>query len=300
METYIINTIDEFFNYFKLLKESARIGSVPESYLVGFDTEFIDSSNFPNDYNRRKNWVANVDIKIVPCIIQLATKDICLVINIVNLGNPLPKKIKHMISNESWIKVGVGVENDLKYLSDAFNLGHCGGGIEIKNLGLLALAQNNSLTNMYNTIVGSNIKKDSSICNWTQRLSDDELLYAARDAVISYQLFDSIMRPAIDNISNINTKIRDRLEIKFINYTENTIKPVVSANGQQNYIGLLNEYAMKNGIKKPTYNVTTMNTKPVSFKVTCSFSNTETVGIDKNKKKAKHIAAQNMSQNINI
>lgn len=299
METYIINNIEEFHLYFKLLKESASIGSNPESFLVGFDIEFIDDCHFITSYEKRRYWIRNINIKIVPCIIQLATYDICLVINLVKLGLPLPKKLEKLIVNNCWIKVGVGVEGDLKYLSDAFNLGHCGGGIEIQNLGLLALAKNNSLANMYNVIVGSNIKKDSSICNWAGELGDNELLYAARDAVISHQLFDHIMRPVIDNIKNINNKIQDRLEIKFMNHTIEDIRPITLNNGKHNYIGLLNEYSMKKCISKPLYKTITLNTQPVTFKVECTFDGVKEYCIDKNKKNAKHQVAKKVYTKIN-
>jgi hypothetical protein len=134
----------------------------------------------------------------------------------------LPKSLISIFKNDSWVKVGVGVELDLNYLSSNYNLGHCSGAIEIKNLALLAKYEKSNLEYMFNKVIGGHVKKISSICDWSKdTLTHEQLVYAARDAIMSLQLFKGIMTPSINYLIKLHeehkNKVEDVLKVDIIN-----------------------------------------------------------------------------------
>ena len=297
MDTYIINSREDFHNYFPLLKETASINTTPNVYSIGFDTEFISKANYPDSFKNALSWVNQTPNNIASCVIQLASEKVCLIINLVKMKKPLPKKLIKVIISDSWIKFGVGIEMDLKNLSLNYNLGHCAGGIELKNMALLGGMNKPSMEHLFKIFIGGYIKKDISICDWSKNLTDDELTYAAKDAIISYKLgiillkpsFDMIKKITIDeNILNINIKLHTNSDNK-----HNQNKDVININ----YIGKLQEYAQKNKLDLPIYEE--LDSKiPNNFIIQCSFSDEKIYGNGSSKKKAKYLAAKCMYEKI--
>ena len=331
MQTYIVNNTDDFHKYYPLLKNTAAIGSTPDIYLVGFDIETFSKDNFPQSFNKAIEWLPNANnanntnINTIVCLIQLASDKVCLIINLVKLKGVLPKKLINIIKNDSWVKVGVGIELDLANISNNYNLGHCSGGIEVRNLALMAHYTKPNLEFMFSQFVGTYVKKTSSICDWSQELSQEQLLYAAKDAIMSLEVFKYIIKPSIDNLTKIkndnDTKIKDILTIDFQNLNtvqntiQNTIKNTIQNTIQNtihndivdqhnvntiNYVGILNEYAQKHKIKLPLYEDIMINDMKLhqqhreSFKCTCKYLDHIIEGVGATKKDAKQNAAKQM------
>ena len=125
VSVYVVNTANEFHLALKRLKTDSRQGNVN---IVGLDSEHICKDNYPESFDKSLNWVLdNTSIKVVTCILQISSKNVCMVINLVNLGPVLPKKLMKLLKNESWIKMGVGIDNDMQILSQNYNLGYCSG-----------------------------------------------------------------------------------------------------------------------------------------------------------------------------
>lgn len=295
MQTLVINSAQQFNDCFNTFKETARVVGPQHVFIVGLDTEFICSSNYPIAYSNSTNWIesqSNTNIAI--CTIQLATDTMCLVINLVKMGLPMPKNLKDLLTKDSWIKVGVGVDLDLKYLSENYNLGHCGGTIEIKNIARLALYKNPSLDYLFNHFVGGNVKKSASgLCDWTQELTLSQIEYAAKDAIMSIKIFQEIMKPSIDNMIQKKPET-DILEINIVNMqlTQNITTENI------NYIGKLNEYAQKNQLSQPIYQEET--TEKNIFVLICKFNDKFTKAEEASKKKAKTKAAEKMCKLLNL
>lgn len=289
MNVYLINNLNDFNQYFSTFKESARINSTPNIFFIGFDIEFISRANYPNSFNKSQKFISDSNNKdIIPCLIQIATKEICLLINLVNLKFILPKKLIMLIKNDSWVKVGVGVENDLNILSTNYNLGHCSGGIELKNIALLANINNPNLERLYNAFIGDYVKKSSSQCDWSIKLSKEQLEYAARDAIISYQLGKNIFEPCIINLKNKHKK--NNLVLNFVNEQKENTKIKTTSN--INYIGELYELSQRDGIKFPIFKDISINDSKFIFQ--CIFRNKKSRGIGNSKKTAKQMSAKNM------
>jgi len=301
--TIIIESSEDFNLHFSQFKESARINSIPNVFLVGLDIEFIDSSNFPDSFKDAHKWTLSTNHKAV-CLIQISTGDLCLVINLVKMRKDIPNSLFKLIQSDSWIKVGVGIESDLRDLSDNFLLGFCGGGIEIKNLALLALIKKPNLESLYTKFVALHTKPKTSICNWSVELSKSQLEYAATDAIMSFKLFKAIIQPSVDNMIVINSQSEQNdIKIDFVNFVgpNNVMNKINKINEGDdnfvNYVGILNERAQKMHIGPPKYNLVNSircSDNSIIFTYSCSFNGKTTTGEGNNKKSSKNNSAKNM------
>ncbi len=283
MEVYVINNAEEFHGIYGRFKKSARVGSVPDTFLIGFDVEKISRANHSESFVNVGNWICIVECDTACCLIQLATDSMVLICNLVKIGHPIPRKLLDIVSNGSWIKVGVGIDQDLANLSDNYNMRHCEGGIELRNIALMAKISKPNLENLYSHMLGKHIQKKTSICDWTQELTQDQLECAAKDAIMSYQLGKTILTPAIDAIKN---SVHDAMNFEFIGDIE--YKTTAT---DDNWVGQLNEIAQKRCIDMPVY----ISSEHLNgFKYECSFDFDCTEGIGKSKKEAKRDAAQKM------
>jgi hypothetical protein len=305
MKTIIIKSRQEFNDNYNELKESARVMSIPNVFLVGLDTEYITSGTYPEAYKGAGAWVRNTTgTSIAICLIQLSTEEICLVINLVKLKNDIPESLLDILRNDSWIKVGVGVELDLKYLSSNYELGHCAGGIELRNIALLGHYKSPSLENLYSDMVGRHVRKTSSICNWSGELKREQLEYAARDAMMSYQLFKVMLGPSIEWIKEKegDKTVKDKLSVEIINLEENIGVSLVSEviEKKSNYIGELNEYAQQRRLALPLYEIKEVSTCPSVFQTTCYFNGKKVETQDRSKQLSKKKAAEKMKRELGI
>ena len=195
-KVYVITSLKEFNETFHYLEEAARIDSTPNIFMVGIDVEMINKTNHKSFKDIGK-WIENPDCSIAVCTIQIAVDDMCFIYHLPKMGKPLPKKLSNLLINDSWIKGGIGVSNDLKHLSHNYNLGHCGGEIEIKNIALLGNINNPNLAHLSRKILGINLLKDSTSADWSQDLSVDMIEYASRDAMVSYKILKKCMEPTL-------------------------------------------------------------------------------------------------------
>ena len=300
--TYIINSHDDFHKYFKFLKEDAMMGNEQKIYVVGLDTEFISKDNYPESFAKSLTWLEdNESCKIAMCTIQIASNSVCLVINLINLGKPLPKKLVTLLTSDSWIKFGIGIENDLRTLSLNYTLGHCSGSIELKSLALMANHPKPNLEQLYNQFIGGHVKKTDSVHDWSKELTDEQISYAARDAIMSYQLGMNMMKPTLETIVKvIHATTSNKLDINVANDDLLPKKIEKSIDPHVNYVGRLNEYAQRIKVDLPKYIVATDNSKhPIRFNATCKLLDKETVATGLNKQEAKMLCSKLMLELIN-
>jgi len=318
--TYIINTFDDFHKYFKHLKEDAMMGINQKIYVIGLDTEFICKDNYPDSFEQSKSWIVDTtSSKMAMCTIQIASPHVCMVINLTKMGKPLPKKLIALLTSDSWVKFGIGIENDLRILSLNYQLGHCSGSIELKSLAIMVGHPKPNLEFLYNQFVGGHVKKTSSVHDWTKELTDEQISYAARDAIMSYQVGMSMINPTLLHIKKIvETDISNKLQIKIMNgdSNENDSNERVSNENVSkspfpekikkseattvNYVGRLNEIAQRNKIPLPTYEfVCDESTHPKKFTSICTFGEHILGAGGLSKRDAKSLAAKDMLDVIN-
>ena len=185
--TFIINNETDLFIKLKELEKTTN------DYVIGFDIEYIDSTNYSSSFENSHEWIYNKSDNIAPCTIQIANESICLIINLVELlknktEKLLPTKLVKLIVNEKWTKVGVGIDNDIKYLANSYNLSHCSSVIDLRNIAILAKLPVQSLDTLCSIFIGY-YKKDNSFHDWSKKLTKDKIEYMALDAIISYRLY---------------------------------------------------------------------------------------------------------------
>lgn len=290
LNSYYITTTSDFNTYIGLLEESARRGTVPDIFCIGLDLEYVNSKEFEKKGYKWEDldWICNREVSCIPCILQMSTNEYCLVINLKEIGLPLPTKLSHILTCEAWIKMGVGISQDLTYLSQSYDLGNCSGALELKNLALLGHVKNPNLSNLYSFFFQELLrpKVESSCHNWLEPLTQDNFEYAALDAYMSFQIGQRILEPMIARFkSNQVTVISHNLQ---------------PDNNNENYVSRLNEIAQKFNYPYPTY----ITNKPnnTSVEVICQwpdltpqiFSN-----ININKRIAKQESAKQMLDFIN-
>ena len=299
--TYLVNSYDDFHKYFNHLKEDAMMGDGQRVYVVGLDTEFISKDNYPESFEKSNQWVVDNSCKIAVCIVQIASKSVCLVINLVKMGKQLPKRLIKLLTSESWIKLGVGIDNDMRLISSNYRLGHCSGSIELKSFALIAGHPTPNLELLYNQLIGGHVKKTDSIHDWTNDLTDEQISYAAKDAIMSYQLGTSMINPSIINIQKlVQMTMSNLLDIVIGNDDIKPAKIEKSLNTKVNNISKLNEYAQQMKLPSPEYTLIADNSKhPIKFIATCIFNDKKTDAIGLSKQEAKNIAARLMLEQIN-
>lgn len=304
-DVYIINSTDDFNQNFSLLKEDAKTGSTPDTFLVGLDVEYISKDNYQESFANCSNWVYDTPNNIACCLIQIATRNVCFLIHLPSMGKQLPSNLTKLLRNECWIKVGVGIELDLFHLSNNYRLGHCAGGIEIKNIASLANLTGNNMERLYGRLLNYPVKKSNSVCDWSQPLTSEQIDYAVKDAIMSHQIFEKIMDPTIQYLKGLNDE-KDIFNFKIANSPSLASNLISSSKSdltttkqkQVNYIGMLNEHAQLRKMPLPEYKVDPKHIQGEPFKTTCCFNGKQTVGKGRSKGDSKQDAAKKMYEYV--
>jgi len=287
LDTYYITTNSEFDKCYGKFESTARQNTSQNIFCIGLDLEYIAKADYLLLPNQQK-WVNNIN-DIIPCILQLCTDACCLVINLKELGLPLPKKLVNILTNEAWMKMGVGISLDLSYLSNSFNLGNCSGQIDILNFAYLANVQKPNLANLYYFFTGDNtlIKEKTGAHNWAAPLTKNLIKYCVIDGYMSYIIGIRLSELFVKRLRS------NKVEINIINVDEQK---------KENYVGRLNEYAQGIKVPFPKYEHTLVKgTYPQKQKYICSWieqCSKTFEGIDVNKQIAKNEAAKLMMQYI--
>lgn len=296
---------DEFKNSAKLDLLDKNLESTNEKFLIGLDTEYISKDNNPESFSKCYNWVHRVK-KIAVCKLQIATEKISLVIDLCKFEKQLPDNLVKIITSESWIKTGIGISNDLKYLSYNFDLGQCNGGIDIKQFAEMKGCLSPNLLNIFQNIAGTydhhikkSKKKDNFTFDWSLDMSMEQIEYASMDAYMSYKIGEYLIigivkYPQFDkfkfDIMDSNESMKNQKKI---------LSNITLLITQKNYIGLLQEYAQKNKLKLPIYQ-DEVNNDPDKFKISCNFESLKVYGFGPNKVKAKTLSAEKMLYELDI
>ncbi len=285
-ENYRVEYIENYMQFSKHIKSFLANSRVKDVHVMGLDTEFVCRANHPHAFSEDD---VN-DIKV--CILQLATKGICLVINLIN-PTMMSKTLIEILTSPNYMKYGVNLDMDMTLLSKQYKeIGHCSSAYDLEKLAKLAGVRNPNLVNIYNLCFPNREKttsKSSGDGDWFKaKISKPQLTYAANDAIRSYELglyFN-------DNTAFANIKP----SIPFM------IEPVlIIPDFKEEYdinhsISALNEYSQKNNIAFPTYEfkMVTVNNTSIQFNAVCMFKGCKSHGFGLSKKESKKKAALEM------
>ena len=278
----LINSRESLYTVWKAFKESAYRNGL---YVVGLDIEYIAKANHLESYENALAWNDNLNGSYpAVCIIQIATSSMCLVINMVKVGSPLPSLLSEMLVSKGWLKGGVNIDSDMNYLSHNYCLNYCGGVIDIE-----LLAKYSGITNPSLSILSSGDKDSENVGrrDWSAELTVSMINYAANDAILSHML----LMKALNTLEKMYTK---GSPIEEANTKHSTVRMVYTK--EENYVGRLQEYSQLKCIVLPKYTYTTYGNE---FDAACAFKNMMVISkLCKNKKMAKQDAAHKMLTEI--
>ncbi|MFV0377324.1 MAG: 3'-5' exonuclease [Mangrovibacterium sp.] len=146
--------------------------------LLGFDTETKPSF--------KRGQIHHV------ALLQLSTADRAFLFQLHKTG--LPTELKTLLSHPDIKKVGVAIRDDVKALQRLSNF-KPGGFVElqdeVKGYGI----QDFSLKKIAGIVLGVRISKSQRLTNWeSEYLSEGQQVYAATDAWIAYEIYQSLTR----------------------------------------------------------------------------------------------------------
>jgi ribonuclease D len=145
--------------------------------LLGFDTE-----TRPTFKKGRKNSVS---------LIQLATRDLACLFRINKIG--LPDEMINLLSDPAIKKAGVAVRDDIKYLESVRKFSP-DGFIDLQNFVKDFGIQSSGLKKLVAIVLGFRISKRQQVTDWqAEVLSEAQLIYAATDAWVCYQIYEKLI-----------------------------------------------------------------------------------------------------------
>lgn len=145
--------------------------------LLGFDTETKPSF--------KKGVIHKV------ALLQLSTNETCYLFRLNKTG--LTDSILSLFEDPRVVKVGVGVRDDLRMLNELVHF-NPQGFVELQDIAIRQGFQDTSLKKLAAMLLDIRISKRQRLSNWeAEALSDGQLMYAATDAWIAFQIYQELM-----------------------------------------------------------------------------------------------------------
>lgn len=158
------------------------IAKIKESAIVGIDTETRPAF--------KKGVIHSV------ALMQISTHDECFLFRINKIG--LGDILKEFLEDESIIKVGLSLQDDLRALRKSIDF-TARGFIDLQGFVKKYSIMDNSLQKIYGLIFGEKISKGQRLSNWeVQELSPHQMSYAAIDAWACLMIYDELLSERFD------------------------------------------------------------------------------------------------------
>ena len=154
----------------------AEIGKIENNSLLGFDTETKPSF--------KKGQVNPTSL------IQLATPGQTWIIRVSRIG--YPERLLKLLSNEEVLKVGLGLNDDLRRLRSDYNF-EPGGFLDLQQYVEAFRIDEKGLKKLTAIVLGRRISKSQQVSNWdADVLTEAQLRYAATDAWICLRIYHTL------------------------------------------------------------------------------------------------------------
>ncbi|TAL77659.1 MAG: 3'-5' exonuclease domain-containing protein 2 [Bacteroidetes bacterium] len=146
------------------------------SDVLGFDTE-----TKPTFRKGRKNTVS---------LIQLSNTSLACLFRINKIG--FPEELIDLLSDRAVKKVGVAVHDDIRFLKGVKKFSP-DGFIDLQNYVKVFGIQSSGLKKLAAIVLGFRISKRQQVTDWeAEQLTDAQLIYAATDAWVCYQIYKKL------------------------------------------------------------------------------------------------------------
>ena len=149
------------------------IDEIKEEQVLGFDTE-----TKPSFKKGQINQVA---------LLQLSNSTKAWLLRLNKLG--LPNEVVDLFEDNSLIKVGVGIRDDIRALN-RFKPFKAGGFVEVQDVARDNGLKDFSLKKLAGIVLNVRVSKRQRLSNWeSDDLSEGQVIYAATDAWIARKIF---------------------------------------------------------------------------------------------------------------
>jgi ribonuclease D len=153
-----------------------NIGDLENEPVLGFDTETRPS------FKKGKVYPTS--------LIQLATLDQAWIIRVSRMG--YPEALLKLLSGDSPLKIGLGLQDDLRRLRTDFQF-EPGGFLDLQHYVEAFKIDEKGLKKISGIVLNKRISKSQQVSNWdADVLSEAQLRYAATDAWICLMIYNSL------------------------------------------------------------------------------------------------------------
>jgi ribonuclease D len=157
---------------------AASMPHIAAERILGFDTETKPSF--------KKGKVHPTSL------IQLATLERAWIIRVSRIG--YPKILLDLLSGEETVKVGSGLNDDLRRLRSDFNF-EPAGFLDLQQYVEAFKIEEKGLKKMSGIVLGKRISKSQQVSNWdAEILTESQLRYAATDAWICLEIYHTLRK----------------------------------------------------------------------------------------------------------
>lgn len=164
---HLIDTMEAFE------QEMPRIAS---QTVLGFDTETRPS------FKKGKMYPT--------ALIQLSTLDTAWILRVNRMG--YPKDLLKMLSGEVPLKIGLGLQDDMRKMRADYNFDP-GGFLDLQQYAEAFRIDEKGLKKMSAIVLGRRISKSQQVSNWdADILTEAQLRYAATDAWICLEIYNRL------------------------------------------------------------------------------------------------------------
>ena len=164
---YLIDSMEAFE------REIDRIARQP---VLGFDTETRPS------FKKGKVYPTS--------LIQIASKDQAWILRVNRIG--YPGRLLDLLSGEIPMKIGLGLQDDLRRLRADFQF-EPGGFLDLQNYVQAFRIDEKGLKKISGIVLNRRISKSQQVSNWdADVLSEAQLRYAATDACVCLMIYNSL------------------------------------------------------------------------------------------------------------
>ena len=170
---------------------------IQEEALLGFDTETRPS------FKRGENHPV--------ALLQLASETDAFLFQLRDLG--LPDPLKELFEDESVLKIGVAIHDDIKALQQKSEF-HPNGFVDLADIARRFGIITTGLRNLTGIVLKSRISKRYQLSNWNRKILDEhQQLYAATDAWVCREIYLQIMESDLEGMTaldQVDTESLDR------------------------------------------------------------------------------------------
>ncbi len=153
-----------------------EIGQINKHRILGFDTESRPS------FKKGKSYPT--------ALIQLSSEQRAWLLRVSRIG--YPKRLVELLANPDKLKVGLGLNDDLRRMRSDFQF-EPGGFLDLQQYVTAFRIEEKGLKKLSGIVLGRRISKSQQVSNWdSDLLTEAQLRYAATDAWICLEIYNTL------------------------------------------------------------------------------------------------------------